>query len=78
MKYSQCKLFKNNGDGSVSWKTAWIPQKFPLEAKLTIKLKDDNGDWETWMIYKVYHTEEEKDIKEGAKNRRRHRKESDI
>lgn len=43
MKYAQCKLFRDNGDGSVSWTTAWIPQKFSLEPKLTIRI--DSIPW---------------------------------
>lgn len=73
MLYSQCKLFRDNGDGSISWTTAWIPQKFPLEPKLTIKI-----DGIPWIIYEIYSTEEGKKLHEENKARKRHRKESDI
>ena len=50
--YVQCQLHRADGVKIVSW----IPQSVALKGR-TIRLKDDNGEWEEgWVVDETYQT----------------------
>lgn len=48
--YRQCRLKKDNKDGSTSHQTSYIPEPFCVEGKV-LKLKDNEGVWDNgWIV----------------------------
>jgi hypothetical protein len=72
MYSKQCRLTKGN---KVQY--SWIPTKFAIKNKKLI-LKNENGDWEQWIVDEVYSTVSHKSLKFLEEQHKKTREASDI
>lgn len=73
--YRQCRMRKDNKDGSYSEQVSYIPEPFCKVGKV-LKLRDEEGVWDNgWVVeFASEHKRLEEDLPDVHKDRKNHRK----
>ena len=73
--YKQCRMRKDNKNGSYSEQVSYIPEPYCVLNKV-LKLKDENGNWDNgWVVTQVNESRvEDSKLPDYRQNVRNHRK----